>query len=364
MTISGGLGPYDYLWSNGSTTENIEQVCGGYYYLTVTDQNNCEFITQEISVYQPPPTISGEIYLGPNLMSDGIAILCSEYIQGKYLAIDYLVVDSGSYSFTINPFDKFVVYALPNPNYDFNFYPIYFPTYYGNSLKWEQSEKVVTDYNITNADIHLNSYDSLFYGYGSVSGTVNFVYQDDYEIPIYYNNWFDTITSKYEYNNPAKNIPLILFQTDGTPVSYILSGNDGGFSFKNIEYGEYYLHAEKAGFRTHQKYLIIDEETPVIEDIDVLILTGDIFLSISSNSIINNLISIYPNPTSRILHINTPNSCSLKNMIMIYNSSGILLEKTYAIDNKVDVSHLTNGMYFLKMDINSKVFLTKFVKIE
>ncbi len=41
ITISGGLAPYTYLWSNGSTTDSAKALCGGSYTLEVSDANGC-----------------------------------------------------------------------------------------------------------------------------------------------------------------------------------------------------------------------------------------------------------------------------------------------------------------------------------
>jgi hypothetical protein len=40
-SITGGVPPYNTLWSNGATTENIDGLKGGYYLLTVTDASGC-----------------------------------------------------------------------------------------------------------------------------------------------------------------------------------------------------------------------------------------------------------------------------------------------------------------------------------
>ncbi|MEI7801068.1 MAG: T9SS type A sorting domain-containing protein, partial [Bacteroidota bacterium] len=40
-TISGGTPPYHYNWSNGATTNTIDSLPAGTYYVTVTDDNNC-----------------------------------------------------------------------------------------------------------------------------------------------------------------------------------------------------------------------------------------------------------------------------------------------------------------------------------
>ncbi|MFZ4414626.1 MAG: SprB repeat-containing protein, partial [Bacteroidales bacterium] len=40
-SVSGGTSPYNYTWSNGSTTSNISSLTAGTYYVTVSDANAC-----------------------------------------------------------------------------------------------------------------------------------------------------------------------------------------------------------------------------------------------------------------------------------------------------------------------------------
>jgi hypothetical protein len=42
-TVTGGLAPYVYAWSNGATTQNLSNLAAGSFTLTVTDANNCAF---------------------------------------------------------------------------------------------------------------------------------------------------------------------------------------------------------------------------------------------------------------------------------------------------------------------------------
>ena len=52
VTVSGGVGPYTYLWDNGQTTTTITQISGGYHTITVTDANQCTK-TDSIFVHSP-----------------------------------------------------------------------------------------------------------------------------------------------------------------------------------------------------------------------------------------------------------------------------------------------------------------------
>lgn len=41
VIVSGGVLPYNYLWSNNSTTSTINNLSAGHYSVTITDSNNC-----------------------------------------------------------------------------------------------------------------------------------------------------------------------------------------------------------------------------------------------------------------------------------------------------------------------------------
>ncbi len=41
ISSSGGTSPYIYLWSNGDTTQSIQNLGAGQYIVSVTDSNNC-----------------------------------------------------------------------------------------------------------------------------------------------------------------------------------------------------------------------------------------------------------------------------------------------------------------------------------
>ncbi|WP_276346192.1 cadherin-like domain-containing protein [Daejeonella sp. JGW-45] len=44
LTVSGGIGAYTFLWSNGQTTQNATGLAAGNYTVTITDANSCQKI--------------------------------------------------------------------------------------------------------------------------------------------------------------------------------------------------------------------------------------------------------------------------------------------------------------------------------
>ena len=52
LITTGGTAPYTYIWSNGNTTSNPKNLISGLYTVTITDANNCTYVTTQ-TVQQP-----------------------------------------------------------------------------------------------------------------------------------------------------------------------------------------------------------------------------------------------------------------------------------------------------------------------
>lgn len=66
LSVSGGTSPYSYVWSNGSTSQNISGLFAGSYTVTVTDANGCSTATSG-TVTEPAAILAS---------ASGVSALC------------------------------------------------------------------------------------------------------------------------------------------------------------------------------------------------------------------------------------------------------------------------------------------------
>jgi gliding motility-associated-like protein len=78
LTVSGGVGPYLYNWSNGATTEDINGLTQGYYKVTVRDINGCPR-TDSVRINLPPDLT----YTSVINSSNGYNISCFGFSDGS-----------------------------------------------------------------------------------------------------------------------------------------------------------------------------------------------------------------------------------------------------------------------------------------
>jgi gliding motility-associated-like protein len=65
LSVSGGTTPYSFVWSNGSTTQNLSGVVAGTYSVTVTDAKGCTSAQSAINVNQPGAALSSGFVVTP-----------------------------------------------------------------------------------------------------------------------------------------------------------------------------------------------------------------------------------------------------------------------------------------------------------
>jgi hypothetical protein len=122
LSVSGGTSPYQFIWSNGSTAEDVNNLVGDDYIFTITDANGCTYsdtVTVEStvgindyvsniiwSVYPNPGreliTITGEGIGNLEVMDVNGKLIVSTFISTNSRSVNLSNLDRGTYLIRFN----------------------------------------------------------------------------------------------------------------------------------------------------------------------------------------------------------------------------------------------------------------------
>ena len=113
------------------------------------------------------------------------------------------------------------------------------------------------------------------------------------------------------------------------------------------EGGPFRCYSDNSGFA-----YTVDPETPC-----------DFIVAITTICPIDPEVRLFPNPTTQFLNISAPSSIYESSEFVIFNSFGEIVKtgKINSYPNKVDVTQLSSGVYFLKLGRGAHVRLERFV---
>ncbi len=113
--------------------------------------------------------------------------------------------------------------------------------------------------------------------------------------------------------------------------------------------------------------LFVADATDVVSEVNENNNTACVQITVTSSEGIETLsfkekITVYPNPVNDILNFKTDNSVRIK-QIVIMNQLGQAVESAKMINNQIDVSNLSAGIYFVKFtDFENKEAVFKIIK--
>jgi hypothetical protein len=84
----GGQGTLQYLWSNGATTANLQNLACGTYTVTVTDANNCTR-TASFNLVCPPPLLISSVSVTPSGCFGAASGTATVVVQGGTGTLEY-----------------------------------------------------------------------------------------------------------------------------------------------------------------------------------------------------------------------------------------------------------------------------------
>jgi parallel beta-helix repeat protein len=186
ITVSGGVTPYTYQWSNGASTEDVSALYAGTHVVTVTDDNNCDYVAS-YSLVSPipanwnniPTNVSHEIEIPFNasIMLDNVPVSPGSLVGVFYDSLGTLVC--GGYTFW-SGMDESVIAFGTEPAMNNGFAP-------GEIFKWK-----VYDAGL-----------SVEYGGSAIYNTVQYPNAEDFVI-----NGLSGVTNLNFFSIITQNIQL------------------------------------------------------------------------------------------------------------------------------------------------------------
>jgi hypothetical protein len=294
--------------------------------------------------------ISGKIKRqDQTFLTAGIVSLYKQQTSQYDLTASVPVESDGSYLFTKVPAGNYIIKVVPQSSENA------LPTYYGDTEMWyEASIVAVGDASVENIDITIIPIPEI----DGNSGISGYVYEEpDGKKGI----------SNTKGENPAPDIAVYLqrHQTDWKTVAQTLTNEIGYYQFKNISAGTYRVILDVPGLNMNDITIIELGEGEEVENIDYTI-TNDGINSVGISEIEAGIgIQVYPNPTSGELRIETFNMRYEICDIAIFDVMGRNVQSSETLNPKsetLNISHLANGIYFLRITTENGVVTRKVVK--
>ena len=188
--VDGGTAPYAYLWSNGENTSELLEICGGEYFVTITDSNGCVIEGSVIVDYLVPEgwdvsitdiTHTIDIPTDAIMLLDQIDLVSGDYI-GVFFDNEDGSVSCGGYVMLIDGAMQLVAYGNDGVNDGFD---------QDDQFDWKLWDSA-TETTISGFGVYDDSYsDERFFNAGGESGLLGSVFASHQIIPLNESSYSD-----------------------------------------------------------------------------------------------------------------------------------------------------------------------------
>jgi len=353
--------PYLWQWDFGdglsSSIQNPNHTyaqAGNYtVMLTITTQNCVDTVSQQITVVANPNTSSILVYAFADssyLVNGMVSLYQYNNSTGNIVLYDsaFSTTNQGItyYNFPNIPTGYYYVHTKILSNSPF--YALFYDTWMPNTIYSQSKDSILVNSNNIYTSIQLaKSTVSYPVGNGGITGSVS---------------------SKTMGNPlPLANIDVYLLLNDSNIITKTTTNQQGEYEFNNLAFGTYYIHPEIIGKTTENKKVIIDFENPIENNASFLVDGNKIITDIKSALDLSTVISIYPNPVKNNLFIFSSLDQPTGVTIEIIDIQGRIISSCNShfypnTENKINLSNLTKGLYFIRITSNKGHLIKKFIK--
>ncbi len=269
----------------------------------------------------------------------------------SYIPIDTMSFDTlGYYYFYQIPVGDYIVKAEPMVESDF--YGILLPSYFGNTMFWEEAETISLTNTSWEYNIKLNYAEGFSIGSGGISGNIEYVG-----------------ANRYSDGYSAKGVNIYLYDDYDNLLTCHYSDDFGDFAFDLIELNTYWIYPEVTGINSDKIKIMLTPDDPVVNDLEINLLSGNINSIDPENGITSpDLVGLpFPNPVSGILSIpiisdaNTSISYNIYDTYGRFVTSNVVNAGIISGSFEIPISNLDNGSYIVQTKVDKQVYNRVFV---
>jgi|GEM_PF-2008696 len=372
------LGWRDYITSpsadlSTNSTLTYSPTAGGtvyQFYLIATDVHGCSATSNTINAQcNPLYQIDGQALTGfsPTItpVSGDVTLYKYQSFLGRFDSISTSPIGVvGDFNFASMPEGDYILKAVPSAS-------SLQISYYGtNAISWKDALPFShTCLSQTTNSINVLPLDIIGTGPCEISGKLiegnGFVQRlagDDFK-PLFPGQPIGGIIVKGGRNPGGQ-----MFSQTITPG--ILAGSaHGTYTFSNLPYGDYFILVDIPGLDTNGTYHVnLSATTPSVSALDFIVdsmyinpIGSSVNLISHNNSVLNNSISIYPNPAANQTKIKydliNEANVEIELFDLVGRRTKTIIEKSIFEKNKyehtIQLNELSSGVYFIKFKINN-----------
>ena len=385
ISVTGGTGEYEYMWTSGEITQNANNLCKGENTIVVTDENFCvgTAVVDINSISEDNPTIYGTVYASGVPLSGDFASLyiysTAENIHGGFHqeTSTWDIGNDGTFVITDFPPGNYILKVKVHGSANAHFMNSYYiDNQNETSSRWiDASTVVLTCNDILELDINMVEKHNNGFGNGRISGHIYYPNENNKSIGSRAKGiYIENTKSILEMGEPVPGAEVFLeLEPDEQPIANTKSdttgGLDGYYGFENVANGSYSIYVEIPGFELRATYKIdvTDDDTLFIDRIFVVDTISDdsnIDTLDGIDDLENNNLSmqIFPNPFKNEFQIKINENLDIYNSeISIYNILGNKINAHIVLANNrltIDAKSFKSGIYFVELKQNN-IFISR-----